>query len=132
MGYQNKQILTFDLKTADMAGAVADNTDLFHIVIPAAREVEILGMNAYVRLASDTATDSIELCLEDSTVKCQVVIGATGAVGAKSVSDQAVAATFPIRIAPQSTTALKTLKLRSNGATDVTTDVTVQIELSGL
>lgn len=124
------KLITFNVNTADSAGAIADNTDVFSLVIPANREVEIQGMNAHVRAASDGA-DFIELCKEDSTVICKVSLVSTGSKAAVN-SDGTTATTFPQRIAPQSTTALKVLKLRTDGATDTSTDVTVQFWVTGI
>ncbi len=131
MGYADRpQLVTFDFKTADMAGAVVDNTDLFAIVIPAGKEVEIQSMAAYVRLASDGA-DFVELCKEDNTVIAKVSLASTGAKSALQ-TDGTTAQTFPQKVAPQSTTAAKVLKLRTDGATDTSTDVTVQFVITGL
>jgi hypothetical protein len=124
-----KETFSFDIKTADMAGAISDNTDLFSIIIPANREIQVQNMNADVRLASDGA-DFIELCKEDNTVIAKVALQTTGLKSAVQ-SDGSTAQTFPQTVAPQSTTALSKLKLRSDGATDTSTDVTIQVEISG-
>ena len=131
MAYADKpKTFSFDMKTADMAAAPGDNVDLFSIVIPANREVEIQGMNASVRLASDGA-DFIELVKDDNTVICKVALQTTGLKAAVN-SDGSTATTFPQRVAPQSTSALSSLKFRTDGALDATTDVTVQVDISGL
>jgi hypothetical protein len=131
MAYTDKPaIFSFNLNTADSAAVVADDADVFGIVIPANREIEIQGMNADVRAASDGA-DFIELVNEANTVLCKVALQTTGLKSAVE-SDGSTASTFPIRVAPQSTTALSKLKLRFGGASDATTDVTVQVRISGL
>lgn len=121
---------SFNVNTADSAGAIADNTDLFNIVIPANREIEIQAVHGAVRAASDGA-DFIEVVKDDNTVLCKIALASTGLKSAVN-SDGTTATTFPIRVAPQSTTALSSLKLRSDGATDTSTDVTIQVTISGL
>lgn len=125
-------VLPYRLKTADVAAPPADNEDLAVFMIPPGCEIEIQEFKGYVEAASDTATDSIELVKEDDTVLCQIVIGATGKVSAKTASSQSTDQTFPIRLAPQSTTAQSLLKLKANGAMDATTTVNLQLHLSGL
>lgn len=133
MAYSDKiAVFPYRLKTADVAAAPIDNEDLAVFMIPAGREIEIQGFSGYVEAASDTSTDSIELVNEADTVLCQIVIGATGKVSAKTASSQSTAQTFPIRIAPQSTTAVSLLKLKTNGAMDATTTVNLQLHISGL
>lgn len=131
--YTDKQVVfNYRLKTADVASAPADNEDLAVFFIPANKEIEVQGFTGYVEAASDTSTDSIELVKEDDTVLCQIVIGATGKVSAKTAASQSVAQTFPIRVAPQSTSAVSLLKLKANGAMDATTTVNLQLHLSGM
>lgn len=131
MAYADKpKVFSYNTNTADSAGAIADNTDVFNIIIPANREIEIQGLNAAVRAASDGA-DFIELVKDDNTVLCKVALQTTGLKSAV-LADGTTAATFPIRVPPQSTSALSSLKLRSDGATDTSTDVTVQVLISGL
>lgn len=128
--YDKAETLHFNVNTADTAAAIADNTDLFGVIIPAGREIEIQAMTADVRAASDGA-DFIELVLADNTVLCKVALQTTGLKSAV-LADGTTAATFPIRVAPQSATALSKIKLRSDGQTDTSTDVTVQLRVSGL
>lgn len=131
MAYADRpQLVTFNLTTADLNAAPGDNVDLFALVIPANREVEIQDLRAYVALASDGA-DFIELVKEDDTVISKVALQTTGAKRGVA-SDGTTATTWPQRIAPQSTTAAKVLKLRTDGATDATTAVTVQFLITGL
>lgn len=131
MGYADKpKAFSFNVNTADSAGAIADNTDLYNIIIPANTEIEVLNMLGSVRAASDGA-DFIELVKDDNTVICKIALQTTGLKSAVQ-SDGSTAATFPQRVAPQSTTALSSLKLRSDGATDTSTDVTIQVFISGL
>lgn len=131
MSYTDRrQFFSFHMNTADMAAAAGDGEDLFFIIIPAGREVEVQSMRAYVAAASDGA-DFIELCKEDDTVICKVALASTGAKSAVN-SDGTTATTFPQRVAPQSATAAKVLKLKMDGASDITTEVTVQVEISGL
>ena len=125
-------VFNYRIKTADLAAAPADNEDLAVFMIPAGKEIEIQGFSGYVEAASDTGTDSIELVNEADTVLAQIVIGATGKVGSKTAASQSVASTFPIRVAPQSSTAVSLLKLKANGAMDVTTTVNLQLHLSGM
>ena len=131
MSYSERaQFILFNFNTADAVGAIADNTDIFHIVVPAGREVEIQDMRAFVRDASDGA-DFIELCQEDNTVIAKVALQTTGAKSALQ-TDGVTAQTFPQRVAPQSLTAAKVLKLRTDGATDTSTFATIQVRISGL
>jgi hypothetical protein len=117
MAYTDKPaIFSFNLNTADSAAVVADDADVFGIVIPANREIEIQGMNADVRAASDGA-DFIELVNEANTVLCKVALQTTGLKSA---------------VESDGSTALSKLKLRFGGASDATTDVTVQVRISGL
>lgn len=133
MSYTDKiAVFSYLLKTADMAGAPGDNDDLKVFMIPAGREIEIQGFMGYVTAASDTNTDSIELVDESDNVLCQLVIGSTGKVSAKTAASQSTAQTFPIRLAPQSTSAVSLLKLKANGAMDATTTVDIQLHISGL
>jgi hypothetical protein len=134
MAYTEKRLVTFTINSADSAAVLADDADVFALVIPAGREVEIHGMKAYVINASDTSTDSIELVKEDNTVLAQCFLNATGAVSAKAAGAIYTASnlSFPVRVAPQSATVDKAIKLRINGATDATTLFTVQFFISGL
>lgn len=125
------QAIPYRLKTADLAAPPADDEDLAVFMIPAGKEIEIQNFKGYVEAASDTGTDSIELVNEANTVLCQIVIGATGKVTAKTAASQSVDQTFPIRLAPQSLTAESLLKLRANGAMDATTTVNLQLHVSG-
>lgn len=115
--------------TADLAAAIADNTDLAVFTIPANKEIEIQNVVGYVSLASDGA-DFIELVKEDNTVLCKIALVSTGKKTAL-LADGTTAATFPIRVAPQSTTVASLLKLRADGATDATTTVDIQVHVSG-
>ena len=133
MAYTDKiAVISKRFETADAADAFADDEDLAVFMIPAGREIEVQGMVGYVTAASDTSTDSIELVNEANTVLCQIVVGATGKVAAKTAASQSVNQTFPIRIAPQSTSAVSLLKLKMNGASDTSTTVDIQLHLSGL
>lgn len=132
MSYSDQRtVFSYFLRTQDMAAGLSDNDDIFHILVPPNKEVEIQNFIGYCALASDTGTDSIELVKEDDTVLCQLVIGATGKLTAKTAASQAVDQTFPIRVAPQSTSAWSLLKLKANGATDATTTVSMQVHISG-
>lgn len=111
------------------ANGIADNTDLHAFVIPAGKEVEIQNLLGYVFAADADAF--IELVKEDNTVISKLSCVATGAVAGLN-SDGTTATTFPQRIAPQSTSALKVLKLRSDQALDVDTKISVQVHISGL
>jgi len=131
MAYADKpKVFSFNVNTADSVGAIADNTDLFNIIIPANRQIEIQAVHGAVRAASDGA-DFIELVKDDNTVLCKIPLQTTGLKSAVN-SDGSTATTFPIRVTPQSTTALSSLKLRTDGATDTSTDVTIQVTVSGL
>lgn len=122
MSYAYKRrVATFDLKTADMAGAPADNTDLFSIIIPAGREIEIYAFKADIRLAAG-ASSTLELCDASNNVLAQVATSATGIV-----SDTTT--TFPVRFRNSSTSAATKLKLRVNGTFDTTTDATFEVHL---
>lgn len=119
MAYADKRrVANFDIKVADMASAPADNTDLFSILIPAGREVEVYAFKADVRVASGSG-DTMELCLADNTVLATVDLATAGIVSS--------AATFPLRVAPLAS-ATK-LKLRTNGAMGATSDITFEVHL---
>lgn len=132
-----RQIFSFliDTKARDgqndmtPANGIADNTDLHAFIIPANCEIEIQGLYGYVFAADADA--SIELVKEDNTLISKLVLAATGAVSGKAANGT-TATTFPQRIAPQSTSALKVLKLRTDGDLDVDTKVSVQVHISGL
>lgn len=110
-----------------VTGAIADNTDIQTLCrIPAGRVVNIYDMRGYIVLASDTATDSIELVDQSNNILCQILIGSTGHVTALK-ADGVTAATFPIACPISSSEQI--LKLRSNGATDTSTEVHVEIHL---
>lgn len=133
MAYTDKiAVFNYRLKTADVAAAPVDNEDLAVFMVPAGREIEIQAFRGYVEAASDTATDSIELVDESNNVLAQIVIGATGKVTAMTAASQSTEATFPIRLAPQSTTANSLLKLKANGGMDSTTTVNLMLHISGL
>lgn len=128
---QRPQVISFDIKSADLADTtINDNTDLFSILIPANKEVQIQALYGHVRAASDGA-DFIELVKEDDTLISKIALQTTGKKSGVA-SDGSTATTFPQTIAPQSTSALSVLKLRTDGATDATTDATIQIHISGL
>lgn len=131
MSYADRPTLvTFSLRTADMAGVPADNADLFAMLISAGREVEIQSMKAVVRLAG-AASSFIELCKEDNTVIAKVPVSSAANVGSFK-SDGTTAQTYPQTIAAQSTTADKQLKLRVDGTLDATTDVDIQFVVTGM
>lgn len=123
-------VFNFRFVSADAAAVFADNSDIAHIMIPANCEVEVQNVMGYVAAASDGA-DFIELVKEDDTVICKIALQTTGHKSAVN-SDGSTATTFPQRVAPQSTTLPKLLKLRMDGASDATTDVSIQVHLSGL
>lgn len=128
---QRPQIFSFDLKSADLADTtVNDNTDLFSIMIPAGREVQIQALYGHVRAASDGA-DFIELVKEDDTLISKIALQTTGKKSGVAANGS-TATTFPQVVVPQSTSAVSLLKLRTDGATDASTDVTIQIHISGL
>lgn len=129
MSYNTAQLVTFNVNTADSVGATADNIDVYNIIIPAGREIEIHSIHAFVRAAAG-AGDFYEICNDSDTVLAKVAVSATGAVS--STLDGTTASTFPIRVASQSATALSTIKIRTDGANDTSTDVTVQMKISGL
>lgn len=112
------------------ANKVLDNTDLDAIVVPAGREVEIQDMRGYV-FAAGPASSKIELCKEDSTILCRLDISSTGHVAAIQAASSS-AQTFPITVAPQSTSASKLLKLRTDQDTDTDTKVAIDVLVSGL
>lgn len=138
MSYTDKvQTLRFLVDTAARDGAndmtpanlVGDNTDLTGVIVPAGREVEIQNMRAYV-FAAD-ADGEIELCKEDSTILCRVLLASTGHVSALQ-STGSTAQTFPLRVAPQSTTLPKLIKLRTANALDIDTKALIEVTFSGL
>ena len=131
MSYADKMVVVNHfIKTADMAAAPSDNDDLFHIMVPAGREVEIQAVLGYVAAASDGA-DFVELVKEDNTVLCKIALQTTGKKAAVN-SDGSTATTFPVRVAPQSDTATSLLKLRCDGTLDATTTANIQVHISGL
>ena len=125
-----RQTFSFDLKTADMAATPADDADLFQILITANREIEVQGFLASVRLPG-AASSFLELVKDDNTVICKA---STASAGFKSAvaSDGTTATTFPQRVSPQSTSATSSLKIKVDGTLDATTDVTIQVTVSGL
>lgn len=123
-------VFDFQLNTADAASAPADNADLAFYMIPANKEIEIQNVMGYVAAASDGA-DFIELVNESDTVLCKIALQTTGKKSAVA-SDGSTATTFPIRVAPQSTSAVSLLKLRCDGTLDATTQCAIQVHISGL
>ncbi len=111
------------------ANLIADDTDVAALIIPANCEVELQNVRGYVFTADADAT--IEVCLEDNTIQCRVALDQTGHVAAIAAATTS-AATFPIRIAPQSTTLPKLLKLRTSAALDTDTKVLIEVSISGL
>lgn len=131
MSYTDKPALfSYNTNTVDAAGAIADNTDVFGIMIPANTEVEIQEVVGDIRQAAGAST-FIEVTNAAHTVLCKIPISATG-VKTAVAADGTTASTFPIRIAPQSTTAYTKLNLRTDGATDTSTELTIQVRISGL
>ena len=121
MSYADKiRVASFDLKTADMAGTPADNADLFAILIPANREVEIYGFQGLVRLAG-AASSKMELCDASSNLLAAISVASTGV-------QKDTTRTFPIRY--KAGTSDTYLKLRVDGTLDATTDVTFEVLLS--
>jgi hypothetical protein len=108
--------------TLSETNLIGDNVDLDALVIQANCEIEIQSMNAYVSTADADA--EVELCSEDNTVLCKIVLASTGHVAA--------AGTFPIRLAPQSATLPKLLKLRTNNAVDSDTKAFIDVVITGL
>lgn len=131
MAYTDRAfIFTFDVRLPDMVGAIADNTDIFNIVIPPNNEVEVQFLRANIRTVA-AANTTVELCKDDNTVISEVKTSAAGAVVGVN-SGTSTATTFPQRVAPQSTTAYSTLKLRTNVATGTAGIYTIMIGVSGL
>lgn len=108
---------------------IGDDTDLDGVIVPAAREVEIQGMKAYVFTADADAY--VELCKEDNTVLCRISLANTGHVSAIQASSSS-AQTFPITVAAQSTTLPKLIKLRTDQAVDTDCKATIEVTFSGL
>jgi hypothetical protein len=111
------------------ANLIADNTDLVGFIVPANREIEIQAVRAYVFAADGDA--NIEICKEDDTILCRVACTSTGHVSAIQ-SASSSAQTFPIRVAPQSTTLPKLIKLRTDAALDADTKVLVEVTVTGM
>lgn len=111
------------------ANLVADNTDLCYFIVPAGREIQIQSMKAYVEAADADAL--IELVKEDNTILCRISLASTGHVSAIQSADSS-AQTFPITVAPQSTTLPKLIKLRTANALDADTKAAIQVAVSGL
>ena len=111
------------------ANLLADNTDLNYFIVPAGCEIEIQNMVAYVEAADADAL--IELVKEDNTILCRIALDATGHVSAVAAA-ALTAQTFPIRVAPQSATLPKLIKLRTAGALDADTKAKIQVSVSGL
>lgn len=132
MAYTDRAfIFTFDVRIPDMVGtSIADNTDLFNIVIPPNNEIEVQFLRASVR-AVNAANTTIELCKDDNTVLSEVKTSATGLVVGVNAGTS-TPTTFPIRVAPQSTTAYSSLKLRSNVLSNAGAIFTVMVGVSGL
>lgn len=135
---QNPKTFSFTFNSADFVTVVADDADLFSMIIPTGREVQIQAMRAHVRTEFDTADLSIELVKEDNTVLCQVLLDADGKIAAVN-ADGDEAQTFPIVVAPQSTSTISVLKLKFNGDIDDTAgtpneacDATIEVVVSGL
>lgn len=136
---QNPQTFRFNFNSADFVTVVADDADLFSIIVPANREVQIQSFRAAVRTEFDVTADlSMELVKEDNTVLAQVLLDAAGEISAVNAAGSAPAS-FPMTVAPQSTTALSVLKLKFNGDIDDTAgtpneacDATLEVTIAGL
>lgn len=111
------------------ANLIADNTDLNYFIVPAGCEIEIQNMSAYVEAAD--ADGEVELVKEDNTILCRILLAATGHVSAIQ-SASSSAQTFPIRVAPQSATLPKLIKLRTANALDSDCKAKIQVSVSGL
>jgi hypothetical protein len=120
----------FNYDSSITGAVVADDADLFFLVVPANKEIEIQNLVGYVAAASDGA-DYLELVTEDNAILCRLKLQSTGHVSAV-VAAADTAATFPIRVPPQSTTLPKLLKLRIGGAIDTSCQFVAQLSVSGL
>lgn len=120
MRISHRRVATFDLKTADMASTPADNADLFSIIVPKNRTINIYNLKADVRAAAGSGC-TVELTDASNVVLCEVAIDATGIV---STAD-----TVPVKFTNTAATDTK-LKLRVNGSLDTTTDVTFEVHLT--
>lgn len=132
MSYADRPFLwTFQFDTAHVDGGagLADNYDLAAIIIPAGVEIEIQRFSGYVTAAD--ADGEIELCLEDNTVISELKLDATGHVSGVNAGTT-TATTFPYRVAPQSATLPKLLKLRASAALDAATGAFVNVLITGL
>lgn len=127
--YSDTKVISFDVKTADLAAVIADEADIFSLIIPAGCEVNIEAFYVDVRLASDGA-DILELVDGSDNVLAQVSLQTTGLK--TGVDSSSAAITYPVRLAPQSASALSKIKLKLEGATDATCEFTAQIHISGL
>ncbi len=127
--YSDTKVISFDFKTADLAAVIADEADIASVIIPAGCEVNIEAFYVDVYLASDGA-DILELVDQSNNVLAQVSLETTGIK--TGVSGAGAALTYPVRLAPQSSSALSKIKLRLEGATDATCSFTAQIHISGL
>jgi hypothetical protein len=111
------------------ANLIADDTDLAGFIVPANKEIEIQSVRGYVFTADADA--KIEICKEDSTILCRLSCDSTGHVSAIQ-SASSSAQTFPIRVAPQSTSLPKLIKVRTDQALDADTKMIVEVVVSGL
>lgn len=134
MAYDIPRYFSWDFKGPDIVGAYADNRDVFDIIIPANREVEIQNMFCFIRAISTDNTHSVELTDDSTNVLAQVFLGTTGFVAAKAAGALFSAAdlVFPVKLAPQSTSLPSSLRLRTNNTLSVTADFTIQVGVSGL
>jgi hypothetical protein len=106
----------------------ADNTNLDTLtLLPAGKEVEIYGMEAGIRVASGTASATVEVVRSSAptTALCEVAIDAAGAVTSTD--------TFPITVT-NTTATDQYLLLRANGAThaDIVGEVIVHLSYPGV
>jgi len=114
---------------AAAAASAADDADLDALIVPANNEFEVHSMRGYVFAAS--ASSRIELCLEDDTVLCELIVSASGHVSAVNAGTT-TPTTFPITVSPQSETLPKLLKLKVQGTLDPVTKVAIDVVLSAM
>lgn len=107
-----------------VGAAIADNTDIAAIIIPAGKEVQIFHLQSYTRTKSPTANAKIELCDASNNILASVSITQNNG----TLAEASETASNPVVFTNTSTSDV-IIKLRTDQATGAGCDVDVQLDM---
>ena len=103
-----------------LGSSVADNTEILSFGVPANKEIEVYGFEAYVRTGSNSSGATVELVDNSDTVLAEVAVtGSAGALNSDSTG-------LPFRIASSTSDRVFAIKMdHASGSGTCDVDVCV-------